>query len=176
MAQEQEQFKKSVSAILEAVMFENWLRFYFITPMTDEKESEDADPHLFLTVPDKGMNNIKALYPNLLPMAEFMNHKEVTFEVSQQAVCTFVVENLDGVIMERDTAGSIMDSMAFQLQLQLFNTWVQLHENQLESSFFDFGSWRDLFAEWKDSKAGKDLREKLALSLQKPLAGTETIQ
>ena len=35
MPKEQEQFQQAVVSILEAVMFENWLRFYFIAEKAD---------------------------------------------------------------------------------------------------------------------------------------------
>lgn len=166
MPKEQEDFKYSVDKIIEAVMFENWLRFYFITPMQDEKDSVNDDPHLFMIIPEKAMEKIKELYPDLLPLATKLNHEELTFEVSQKAVCTYVVENIDGKIMPRDTAPSIMNSMSFQVELQLFNTWIQLHASQFEEGFADFGTWQTLFKEWKDSPKGHDLMEKLILAQQ----------
>ena len=172
MATEQEQFIYSVDRIIESVMFENWLRFYFITPMKEEKnEEKEGEEHLFLLIPEKAMKNIEKDYNDLLPMAQLMNNQEVTFELSQKVICTYVVENIDGKIIPRDTAGSIMDSMAFQTQLQLFNTWIQLHEDQLEKGFVDFATWRSLFAEWKTSQPGKELQEKILLSLQQHPAG-----
>ena len=50
MASEQEKFIYTVDLIIESVMFENWLRFYFITSMTGEKDEEE---HLFLLIPEK---------------------------------------------------------------------------------------------------------------------------
>ena len=35
MPEQQEQFQNAVFQVLEAVMFENWLRFYFITEKPD---------------------------------------------------------------------------------------------------------------------------------------------
>ncbi|MCR5814644.1 MAG: hypothetical protein K6G15_09160 [Desulfovibrio sp.] len=172
MATEQEKFIYSVDRIIEAVMFENWLRFYFITPMQEEKnENQDNEEHLFVLIPEKAMKNIEKDYKDLWPMAQLMNNKEITFELSQKVICTYVVENIDGTIIPRDTAGSVMDSMAFQAQLQLFNTWIQLHGDQLEKGFVDFATWRSLFAQWKDSQPGKELQEKILLSLQKQPAG-----
>ena len=168
MASEQEKFIYTVDRIIESVMFENWLRFYFITSMTGEKDEEE---HLFLLIPEKAMQNIEKEYSDLLPMAQRLNNQELSFEVSQEAVSIYIAENIDGKIIPRDTAGSVIDSMAFQAQLQLFNTWIQLHQDQLEKGFVDFGTWRTLFAEWKNSGPGKELEEKILLSLQKHPAG-----
>ena len=75
--------------------------------------------------------------------------------------------------MPRDTAPSVMDSLLFQVELQLFNTWIQLHADQLEQTFFEFGTWRKLFQDWKSSPSGHELMEKLILSLQKGSAVSE---
>ena len=167
MANEREQFNNAISKIIEAVMFENWLRFYFITPMQDENGTDDNTEHLFLTLPDKAFKKIEELYPDLLPIVSFMNKKELSFELSQQTICTYIVENIDGNIIPRDTAQSIMNSMAFQTELDLFNTWLSLHQDQLEQGFSDFSAWRDMFSEWEKSKSGQDLKEKIILSRQK---------
>ncbi len=164
MPKEQEQFRAAVDKMLEAVAFENWLRFYFITEMTEDGAAPDAEPRLFIIVPEKGMEKIAHDYPELLPLARELNNAEITFETSQMAVCGYIVQHIDGKYVPRDTAAGVMDSMAFQTQLQLFNTWVQLHEEQLEKDVIDFGTWLTLFGEWKATPAAENLAAKLALS------------
>ncbi|SDF54094.1 hypothetical protein [Desulfovibrio legallii] len=166
MPQEQEQFRKNVDQVLEAVMFENWLRFYFISEKPDADVPEGGEPPLFMAVPVKSMERISELYPHLLPLADAMNGKEVAFETSRQAVCQFVLEQMDGKVLPRNTAGMIFGSAAFQVRLQLFNTWVQMHEAQLDRGFLDFDAWRKLFTEWTATPAAKELGEKLSLSFQ----------
>ncbi|MBQ7739368.1 MAG: hypothetical protein IJT59_06930 [Desulfovibrionaceae bacterium] len=166
MLKEQEEFKNAVDKIIEAVMFENWLRFYFISPMEEEGNPDSNDEHLFLILSDKALKKIEELYPELLPMAMYMNKKELSFELSQKTISIYVVENIDGHIIPRDTAQSIMNSMAFQTQLELFNTWISLHEDQLEQGFSDFGAWKEMFANWQESESGHELKEKIILSKQ----------
>ncbi len=136
-------FQNSVRQILEAVMFENWLRFYFIT--------EQEGNRLTLAVPEQGMARLKELHPHLVPLAEEVNGKEISFELSRQAVCTFVVTQIDGQAMPRNMADLVFDSSSFQLEMQLFNNWVQAHEDQLDAHFLDFAAWKRLFAEWRNS-------------------------
>ena len=178
MPEAQEQFQNAVTKVLEAVMFENWLRFYFITEKPDAPKTTDGQTALFLAVPVKGMERISELYPHLLPMAEDVNGKEVDFETSRRAVCNFVLEHVDGKEMPRDAAGMIFESSTFQIQMQMFNTWVQMHEEQLDRGFLEFGAWSKLFAEWRDSPAARELAEKLSLSLQGAAAAAknDTVQ
>lgn len=171
---EQEQFQHAVQAVLEAVMFENWLRFYFVTEKPEAEPAADGQTPLFIAVPVKGMERIGSLYPHLLPMAEEMNGNVIDFEASRRAVCNFVLEHVDGKSMPRDTAAMIFESATFQVQLQMFNAWVQMHEDQLDNTFVEFGAWRKLFAQWQQEPGARELAEKISLSLNKGTASSST--
>lgn len=176
MPQPQEEFQKAVWQVLEAVMFENWLRFYFISEKLEAQEGPDGEPPLFLAVPEKGMERIGELYPHLYPLAYSMNGQELTFESSQRAICTFVLEHLDGKHMARDTAGTVFNSTTFQVQLQLFNAWVQMHEDQLDKGFVEFGAWRNLFSQWRETPGAAELAGKLAMSVSGTTVSENTVQ
>ncbi len=162
MSQQSEAFAKGVETILEAVMFENWLRFYFISEKPDQ---EDA---LFLAVPEQGMNKIKELYPNLLYLAELLNGKELTFESSRTALCTFVVTEVDGKLIPQNMSDMVFDSSTFQIELQLFNTWVQSHEDQLDEGFLEFGAWKNFFSQWRNTEEVKEWRLQMHASATMP--------
>ena len=171
MPEAQKEFGNAVEQALEAVMFESWLRFYFIEelpPDTEatQPEAPDGEERLAIAVPEKGMARIAELYPNLLPLAESMNGHEVDFETSRRAVCTFVLGHLDGKTMPRDMASVVFASSTFQVGLQLFHTWLQLHEAQLDEGFQEFGAWRSLFAQWRATPGARELAEKLAVASQ----------
>lgn len=145
---------RAVQEILNAAMFENWLRFYFIV----EKKAESGDePELIMTIPEKSINKISELYPQYLDLAEKLNGQPVDFNTSRAAVLTYVAEKLDGVDFPRGLAAKAIDSQEFQLKLQLFHIWTQLHEEQLDQGFLDFGSWLRLFGEWLSGPAAKKL-------------------
>ena len=80
---------------------------------------------------------------------------------------------MDGKIIARDSAGMIFNSSTFQVQMQLFNTWVQMHEDQLERGFTEFGAWRKLFEEWRQSPGARELAEKMTISLHSASAGSD---
>ena len=177
MPEPQSQFQSAVAAMIESVMFENWLRFYFISEKP-EAAPVDGEAPLFMAVPVKGMERIAELYPHLLPLADEMNGQEVTFEMSQRAICNFVATHVEGKSVARDSAAMIFNSSTFQVQMQLFNTWVQMHEDQLDRGFTEFGAWRKLFDEWRQTPGARELAEKLTISIQGAPAtgGKETVQ
>lgn len=172
MPEAQEEFRNAVEQALEAVMFENWLRFHFIEELPPDPaapaagDAQEETERLCIRVPEKALARIGELYPRLLPLAERMNGHTVDFETSRRAVCTFVLENLDGKTMPRDMAAVVFGSATFQIQLQLFHAWVQLHEEQLDQGFQEFGAWRTLFGQWRATPGARDLAEKLALASQ----------
>lgn len=163
MPEEQEKFQKAVDDVLEGVMFENWLRFYFIKE-TEEKD-EHGDPKLVMDIPEKGMGKIKELYPRLYSLADDVNGMPVTFDVSRNAVCNYVLTELvkpgDG---NTAAMSSIIDSQAFQVKNQLFNIWVQAYEEKLDQQFLEFGQWQLIFDEWLKSDSGKEIRAKVEMS------------
>jgi hypothetical protein len=136
-------FQRAVRQILEVVMFENWLRFYFI--------AEAEEGALALAVPEQGLARIREQHPQLIPLAEELNGKAISFELSRQAVCSFVATQLVGKAMPANMADLVLDSSGFQSEMRLFNNWVQGHEAQLDKNFLDFLTWKRLFAEWRDS-------------------------
>lgn len=162
MPQEQEQFQKNVSTVLEAVMFENWIRFYFIKE-SGEKDEKGEDK-LTISIPQKGMDKIKELYPQLLSLAEDVNGREASFETSRNAVCGYVLRELDGKTMQQGTSASIFDTRAFQTGTQLFNIWVQAYEEKLDQEFLEFGMWRRIFNDWRASEQGRELTAKIEMA------------
>lgn len=152
----QAQFQKYVADILEVAMFENWLRFYFI----EEKDDET----ITIQIPEKSRERIRELYPALCPLAEKMNGKPVDFEISRDNVLNHIMNELDGSAMPQGEAQRVLQSDTFQTRLQLFHTWEQLHEDQLDAGFMEFGAWRNLFAEWQETPGARELAQKLMMT------------
>lgn len=158
-------FKDEVKLVLEVLMFENWMRFYFIKeePVATEDGKEEA-VNLKMELPEKTLDKIKELYPDLYPLAKEMNGRNIDFETSRTAVLAYVMEAVDGVKMPRGEAQRILSSATFQTDLQLFHTWLQMHETQLDQGFAPFDVWRDMFAKWKESPAALELAENMKKS------------
>lgn len=150
--------KQGMEEILNIIMFENWLRFYFIR---EDKPEGNKEPKLQMKIPENALDKIKNLYPAYLPLAEKMNNRNVDFETSRECVITHIFETLDGKKLEKGAVEKIFSGAGFQVQLQMFHTWTQLHEDQLDRSFLDFGAWQNLFNAWKATGGAEELAKKL---------------
>ena len=132
----------ALAKIVETIMFENWLRFYFI------HEADNKD--LIIRIPEKGMSMIEKSHPQLAGLAETLNNNVITHESSMQAVCVHVAASLSTSVPD-SVVEKTFGSPEFQLEVNLFGTWVQPHEAQLDESFFPFEEWLALFKKWRES-------------------------
>ncbi len=146
-------FPQALQRISEVVMFENWLRFYFIT---------DENNVLSVRLPEKAMEQLKSNYPTLVGLAEKLNNQEIDHKRSLDSVCLFVASEIDGIAIPEATIAQVFDSPLFHLELQLFSSWVQAHENQLDESFMEFSTWQQMFATWKESDQVKEYVQTIA--------------
>lgn len=159
-------FVQSVRRVSEIMMFENWLRFYFIA---------EEDGKLILRLPDEAEKRIQEKYAAFAGLLNELKDKEITHENSLQAVCMFVAANIDG-----DEAGArgerIFDSPLFQLEMQLFGSWVQAHEEQLDKTFMEFNTWLEMFLEWKKTPQVQEYLAQLKDGQQRTVHSCDTVQ
>ena len=148
--------KAAVSRIAEVVMFENWLRFYFIVEENDK---------LFVRLPEKAMEQLKSRYPSFYDLAEILNNTEVDHNASLKAVCLHVAGGFDGRPLPEALVAEVFDHPAFHLDLQLFSNWVQGHEELLDERFMEFSEWQKAFASWKETDEVKDHSKRLYESM-----------
>lgn len=137
------EFTSAVQDICEVMMFENWLRFYFI--------KEDENGALCIEVPEAGQMRIREQHPHLFPLVEELNGKVIDHDTSRQAICTYIATGVEGTRMRDGMPSTVFGSSTFQNEMQLFGIWVQTHEEQLDRGFLDFAMWKGLFAEWRNS-------------------------
>ncbi|HJA78275.1 MAG TPA: hypothetical protein H9784_01705 [Candidatus Desulfovibrio intestinavium] len=136
--------------ILEAVMFESWLRFSFLEDMPDAPAGPDGEPPLMVRLDEAARRHLAEKEAALLPLALMVDGREATFELSREAICRYVLEELEGKgVIPAGSAAEVLDSPAFQLRLQLFNNWLQEQESVLERAPHDFADWRIKFGQWR---------------------------
>lgn len=138
---------------LDAVMFENWLRFYFIAEEGDE---------LVLRLPEKAMEQIRKRYGKYHELAEVLNNAPIDHNTSLKAVCMFMAGSLNNTAAPQAAAESLFDNPAFHVELQLFGSWVQSHEEQLDASFLEFSDWKTMYGQWRELDEVKKLAGQLA--------------
>jgi len=160
------EFSKAVKSISEVLIFENWLRFYFI--------NEEEDGKLFIRIPEKADMRIRENWPQIHSLADELNNKEITPEASREAIVVHVSNELDGNTMKAGMAERVFNSNTFQFEMHLFSMWVEGHESQLDQSFLDFGNWLSMFAEWKKSDKVKDYIEETREKMKAAEAATAT--
>lgn len=162
-------FGENLKKIVEVVMFENWLRFYFIA------EADNKD--LMILIPEQGIGKMEKDYPHLVGLAKKLNQQLITHEKSMREVCLFVADTIDGVSAPESLIQRILSSREFQLELQIFSSWVQSHEGQLDKSFMEFSQWMKIYTEWKETDKIKEHIEKMKQTLKTPVVpGSESIQ
>jgi hypothetical protein len=162
------EFDGAVERVIEVVMFENWLRFYFI---------EEEGDRLFIKLPEKSLEQIKKRYGTLHDLADRLNGKDLDHQTSMNEVCLFVANDFSARGLADDLPSRVFDSNAFMVEMQLFGSWVQTHEENLDETFLDFNSWQKMYHEWHGTDKVQEYRKKLIA--ENPIfsaANTETPQ
>lgn len=159
--------QKNSEKVAQVVMFENWLRFYFIV--------EEGDK-LFMRLPEKAMEQIKNRYASYYDLAEILNNAEVDHQTSLKAVCLNASSGGDGAPLNEKDLADVFDSPNFQLELQLFGSWVQGHEEQLDQRFMEFSEWLKAYTLWKNTDEVRELSHKISQSLTFDRTDSGTVQ
>jgi hypothetical protein len=137
--------------------FEFWLRYYFI---------EERDNEIYIGLSEEQAKQMQAQFPDYWELVERVQDQPLSPELSQQAVVEFLQLNLDGKKFPQNSVPKILDSKEFSIEMYIFDTWVNLHEEQLMQKIYGFDYWMHAFAEWKTSEKGQQLVQSLKLQLQ----------
>ncbi|MDL2290550.1 hypothetical protein LJC09_00385 [Desulfovibrio sp. OttesenSCG-928-F20] len=157
------ELKQAVTRIAEVIMFENWLRFYFI--------AEEEGGTLRLLLPEKAMLQIKERYADFHDLALHLNGHEIDAQTSMKEICLFVSGDFNGRPLPEYVLAQVFDNPDFQAEMQLFSYWVQVHEQQLDAAFMEFSVWREQYEQWKKSDSVKSYAKDLAVKFT--LASTD---
>ncbi len=148
----QDKTLEALKEISEVFKFELWLRFYFI---------EEEDGKLRINLDDQVIEKMEKEYGHLARIASSLNRIELDPVVCQKTIVEHLMDEFDGKKYEMGYIPKILDSAAFKTEIQLFNTWTQLYEEQLDKTTLSFGKWKELYDKWKRSESA----EKIQLSL-----------
>ncbi len=149
--------KKILNDLTRVLKFELWLRFYFL---------KEEDGVFKLELSPEQMAKMRNEYGEVAELAEKMNSKELTPEVSQQLVVEFISEKYDGAKYDMEKVPNVMDSALFRAEVEAFNMWASLHEQQLDDNFLPFEKCLEAFEEWKKTEQAQSLITSLSMGQQ----------
>lgn len=154
--------KTAVKDIAEVVIFENWLRYYFV--------AEEGDEKLSLKVPEETMAEIKDKHEHLYPVAEKLNNEEIDYLRSQEVVCSFVARQFDGRKYNTGTIPRAFDSSDLKVELHLFGLWQEAHQERLDAESLNFEDFFEFYSNWRDTDEVQNYRKNLLESAAKQQA------
>lgn len=132
-----------VSQMLEAVIFEQWLRFSWI--------AEDADGDFCIQIPENAAQEISTDYPQFRHLLERLNGTIVDANMACSAILAFARDELG------EDALAVLEDTAFQENVSRFHLWLHEQADMLEAHPYNFDQWKTLFMEAvaKGSAAGE---------------------
>lgn len=143
-----DQTLEALQDIAEVFKFELWLRFYFI---------QEQDQSLRIDLEPEVLEKMKEDYGHLGRLAEQLNNREIDPSVCQKAIVEHILDEYDGKKYEIGYIPKILDMAVFKAEIELFNTWAHLHENQLDQKVLGFQKWMELYDEWKQSENARKM-------------------
>ncbi len=141
----------------EVFHFEFWLRYYFIA---------ERDGNLFIELTEEQIKQMQAQFPDYWELVERVQGRPLSPELSQQSVVEFLQLNLESGRYPSNTVVKVLDSKEFSVEMYLFDTWVDLHEEQLMQKIYGFDYWMHAFKEWKGSAQALQLIQNLQVQMQ----------
>jgi len=147
--------KEAIKDLSRVFQFELWLRFYFI---------HDDEGKLSINLDEEMLQKMEEKYGHLAELARTLSEKEITPEACRQAIVEHIMHQFDGIKYDVGFVPRIMDHAVFKGEIQLFNTWAGLHEEQLDRKVLDFDRWIEIYDEWKSSEGAQKVN--LALNIQ----------
>lgn len=161
-------FQSVLAEVAEAMQFESWLRFYFLT--------QGEDGSLTMDIPEEAAADIRRDHAFLWPLAEALNHKPADYQTSVNQVCTFAARFLDGARHRAGLVDKVFDSRDFKLEMHLFGLFLSGHEAAFDRERLDFAKWREIFAAWKASDQVREYLAKAAAPGAESAASCDTVQ
>lgn len=149
--------ERLLAATLEAIIFENWLRFYFIEE-NPEQECKDGE-EFYYKIPHDRLEAIKRLYPDKHALSESLNGKAINFQNSRNAIIQHLLLDENGAPATEAPEEAFADA-DLDKRLHLFYVWLDLHEIQLDADFLEYGQWLELYRDWLCKRRKEDFSGK----------------
>ncbi|WP_291318318.1 hypothetical protein [Desulfonatronospira sp.] len=155
MQTREDKTREAIKDLSRVFQFELWLRFYFI---------HDDEGRLSINLDEETLQKMEEKYGHLGQLARTLTGKEITPETCRQTIVEHIMHQFDGTKYDVGHVPRMMDHAVFKGEIQLFNTWAGLHEEQLDRKVLDFEKWIEIYEEWKSSESAQKVN--LALNIQ----------
>ena len=122
--------KEKMDVLLEAVLFEQWIRFCWI--------AEDADEGYVVRIPEEALATIEKDFPHLQPLLLQLNNKPVDAALSCEAVLDYGRSQLG------NSLDTVLASSDFQEQVGRFHLWLARRSEEPDLVCPSFAVWKKL--------------------------------
>ena len=167
MASNEILFDAAAKEMLDIMIFETWIRFYFL-----KQEGEN----LRVEIPEETMKYLKENTSQYYDLAELMNNDAIDFEKSQQTVCSYINARLDGQKYETGMVMGVFDSKQFKISHYIFTLWLKRHEQVFDETPHTFEEWLESHWGWRDMDEVKNYQKKLMETSPNTAEGTNAVQ
>lgn len=162
--------RQATDNVMDVVMFEQWLRFYY-TKELDTKD-ENGSPNLTIDIPEAVLATVRQELPHLVGLAEMVQGHPLTYQSSCDSVCAFVATSMDGGQLPAGAVEKVFDSREYKIEHYLFNLWLSSHEAKLDETPSGYSEWRRMYAEWRATEEVKRYVDNLAATPEKASQST----
>lgn len=126
-----DEMKGAMSALLDAVIFEQWVRFSWI--------EEDADGDFCVQIPEDTVRELEKDYPDYAPLVAQLNGTVVDATMA----CSAVLGYARAAFGEQSLAA--LERPEFQSMVGRFHQWLHDNVDELEQKPLNFDQWCGLF-------------------------------
>ena len=147
----------AVKEVAKVFHFEFWLRFYFI------QETEDG---LRLVLSPEHEMRMRRNFPEMWELVERLQSEVLSPQLSQQAVGEYLQLYVEGKKFAANMVPRVLDSKDFEVEMYLFDTWVELHEDQLMEKIYGFDQWMHMYGQWRSGDGARHMAESLKNQVQ----------
>lgn len=123
--------KKAMSTLLDAVIFEQWVRFSWI--------EEDQEGDFCIQIPEATVKELGEDYPKYKGLIAQLNGTIVDADMA----CSAILAYAHGVLGEHST--SVLEQAEFQHMVGRFHQWLNDNAEKLGKEPYNFDQWCDLF-------------------------------
>ncbi|MDL2306541.1 hypothetical protein LJC48_00740 [Desulfovibrio sp. OttesenSCG-928-C06] len=159
-----EQAVRNLRHAEELILFEQWMRFYFI---------EEEDGIIYMRMPHDVFELVHLEFPSLFPVAEALNSRPVDHQATLAILSEAMLHG--EYALSNGQWAEVLGGSGFKLTLTLLATWVEAEEDNLDAEPISFAGWLERFEVWRRSEPIVAYAAKLRAELDKSAMAAEDL-